>query len=184
MAAAELQRVAQQLGRVDIRVAVHAAEAQKFSLFQAWDEPKHALLLGVSHLRLKTHQVKSAAHLVLAAQLRDSVKVAASLTIDQSHRPHRSISERIETAAGDLFDGQTGLKIARLLERMEGNHRGMSQRFVEAQVLLFAVRAIQVVAHLPFAMAAGEKSSVIVDGLGVHNRRDSIVKIEVTLTRQ
>ena len=77
------------------------------------------------------------------------MKIAATLAIDQSHRPHRSIGERIEATAGDLLDGQTCLKIARLLERMEGDYRGMGERLMEAQVFLLGERAIEVIPASP-----------------------------------
>src|SRR5262245_44152856 len=107
-----------------------------------------------------------------------------TLAINQSHRPHRAIRQCIEAAPGDLFDRKTSLEITRLLERMEGDHRGLRQPLMEAQIFRLGERTVEVIPGITFAMAAGEKGFAVVDRLSVYDRSDRIVKIEIALTRQ
>jgi hypothetical protein len=67
---------------------------------------------------------------------------------------------------------------------MEGDHDGMGESLMEAPVFLLGERAIEIIPGIAFAMTTGEKGSTIVDGLGIHDGRDGIVKIEIALARQ
>ena len=67
----ELQRVQQELGGVDERIAMQASIPEELSLFQPWDHAKHALLFRIGQFGLKAHQVVTGAMNIFGPQLDD-----------------------------------------------------------------------------------------------------------------
>src|SRR5881398_4018939 len=90
-------------GRIDVRVAVDAPEAQELSLLEARNHPKHALLVGNLEARLEAHQVPHLARAILLAQLHDGVGLRAmtpgvSPGILEPHWLHRPEAQHVAAA--------------------------------------------------------------------------------------
>src|SRR5579872_5552415 len=57
---AHLECRREQRGAIDVSVAMHLAEAQKFCALQPWNQAQHPLLIAETHVVLKPHQVIAA----------------------------------------------------------------------------------------------------------------------------
>ena len=69
----EPQRLVEQLRRIEIGVAVQAAEPRELGLLQPRNGAEDARLLAVPQLGLEAHHVEQRAELVVLAQLHDGV---------------------------------------------------------------------------------------------------------------
>jgi len=109
------------------------------------------------------------------------MKITPTMCVAQAYRSQRAISEGLEAAAGDFLNGETGLEVVRLLKGMEGNHLGMGQGLMKAQVLLLREGTVEVVFGVAFPVATGEKDLAVIDALGVDDGGNGVVKIEMAL---
>ena len=126
-ASLELQRVQQELGRIDERIAMEASIAEKLSLFQPRDHAKHALLFAIGQFGLKADQVVAGAMNIFCSQLDDGSRSTQfedleahrfhrpncivwrprSASTSSAHRPQNRASFRIPSAG--LFRGHHGI---------------------------------------------------------------------------
>src|SRR5579875_1538969 len=142
----QLKRRKKQSGRVDVGITVHLAEAQKFSLFESGNHPKHSRLLAKTHMVLKPYHIEAVRTLILLAELDDGVGPFAGARIRQTSRLHGAEAQCVTTAPGKLFDRETALKIRdTVLLDMRLIRFGREQRIHKSFILLFGQGAIQVI---------------------------------------
>ena len=142
---------------------MNLAEAHELGAFEARDQAQNPRLLAESQVVLESHQVVAVGAQVLLAQLHHGVRPAPGARIDQSHRLHGAEAQRLAAAPRQLFDGQAGFEIRRLVFRDMGRHAlAGEQRVEEALVLLAVERAVDVVvgAVERLAVARGAEGDV------------------------
>jgi hypothetical protein len=131
-------------GRVDVRVAVDGAEAEKLRVLKARDHPKDALLLRVAEPRLEADHVPHLPRAVLHAELDHGVRAAAGPRILEADRLHRAEAERIAAALGHLLNRHAAFEVGHLVEVVRRRLVGSRQRVDERLVLLARHRAVEV----------------------------------------
>src|SRR5207253_8734211 len=112
----ELQRVIEQRGRIDEGIAMHAAVAKEFRVFQTRDHPEYPFLCAIAELRLKPDQVVAGAVPVLHPQLHDGVGPGAGLRIDQTHRLQRTEHDGATASLGHHLNRHTPFEVAEPFE--------------------------------------------------------------------
>ncbi len=98
---------------------------------------------------------------------------------DQPHRLHRTEAQRLAPAPRELFDGQAGFEVARVVFRdMRRDACGREQRVDEALILLAIERAIQIIvgAVERFAVARRPEGDREIDRIGFDDRADGVVE--------
>src|SRR3989454_4230868 len=165
--------------RVDVRVAVHLAEARKFRALEAGDHPEHPDLLGELEMILEAdHRVKAGRQVVLP-ELHDGERLFACARVDEADRLHRAECERLTTTAGHLLDRQAPLEVEDLLLELVRRRLGRPQEgLVEAGVLGLGWRAVEVILA-PLAVARCPEHLRQVDRVGIHDGRDRADEAEV-----
>src|SRR5207302_7966052 len=86
----ELKGIAQQLGRINKRVAMQAAVTQNLRLLKTGNHAKHTLLIPVSQFSLEPHEVVTGAMGVFRPELYHSIGSQSRLGIHQAHRLQRT----------------------------------------------------------------------------------------------
>ena len=112
---AELERLGEEVGRVDVGVAVDLAVAQEGGVFQAGNEAQDACLFSKLKVVLEADEIVAVGAEILLAELDDGVGPATGLGIGETDRLHGAEAERVAAPAGGLFDGEAALKVMRLL---------------------------------------------------------------------
>jgi len=165
-------------GRVDEGVAVDLAEALEVGALEAGDHAQHPLLLAPLHARLEAHQVQLALRQVLLAELDDGVGPPAVGAVE-AHRLHGAVAQGVLAAARQLLDGQAPLEEDRPLELVRDDDLGLGDGALERQVLLAVERCVQVVLAATLAVARLPEEPREVEALGVDDRRDGVIEVEV-----
>ena len=151
---AHLPRLGEHGRAVHVGVAVHHAEADELGLLEPGNQPQHARLLAPFDLRLEADEAEVIAGEVVLPQLHGGVRLAAGARIDQADRLHRSEAQRVARR-----DAPSPRSAGSLRRTAPCRSRGRSptprvtQRVVEALVLVARQRAVQIVA-LPIVHAA------------------------------
>ena len=111
-----------QRGRVDVRVAMDLAVAQKLGVFEAGNQPHDALLFAEPQMVLKADQVVTIGAKILLSELHRRPGTAAGARVGESHRLHGAEAQRIAPAPGDLFDRQAGFEVRDIVRdvRLDG----------------------------------------------------------------
>ena len=174
----QLQRLRQQRGRVDIRIAMNLAIPQKLCVFESRNHPQNPRLLAKLQMILKSNQIVTIRAQILAAQLHRRVRPTPRLGICQSRRLHRPKPQRIPPTPGRLFDRQAALEVLRLLPLLRLRLLRRGQRVDERLVLLLGERAIDVIGR-SLVPARREVHLVHVDRRRVNNRRDRVIESQV-----
>ena len=105
VAALEPQSFVEQLWRIQIGVAVQAAETGKFSILQAGNAAENLNLGAIFELRLKTHHVVERAEGVVLTQLDHGIGLFVRLMgIGQPHRLHRAVTQGFASALRHHLD--------------------------------------------------------------------------------
>ena len=115
---------------------------------------------------------------ILLAQLHHGPRCLARARIAQAYRLHGAEAQGVAAAAGENFNRQTAFKIVELLPLFRLGGLGLKQRVKKAIELLAVHGAIDVVCR-SLVPARGHVDAVHVDGVGVDNRRDRVVKGQV-----
>src|SRR5262249_28678621 len=111
-----LPRRAKHRRAVDVRVAMHEAEAHELGMLEPGDQREHACLLSPFELRLKAHKAEVIARDRVLTQLHRGVRRTPTPRIDETDRLHRAEAERIASAMRHHFDRKTSLEEDLLLE--------------------------------------------------------------------
>ena len=191
---AELEGLGEQRGGVDVGVAVDLAVAQEGGVLQAGDQAQDAGLLAELQVVLEADEVVAVGAQVLLAKLDDGVGPASGPGVGEADRLHGAEAEGVAAAAGGLFDGQTAFEVVQLqvvsfrlqvggvggdgLPGLYGDGFGGGEGVEEAVVLLLGEGAVDVVGGA-FVVAGCEVDAVHVDGGGIDDGRDGVVKGEV-----
>ena len=189
---AELERLGEQRGGVDVGVAVDLAVAQEGRVLEAGDEAQDAGLFAELEVVLEADEVVAVGAEVLLAKLDDGVGPAAGLGIGEADGLHGAEAEGVAAAAGGLFDGQAAFEVVNRFEvrgsRFEGRRDGFpgfggdgfggGEGVEEAVVFLFGEGAVDVVGGA-FVVAGGEVDLLHVDGGGVDDGGDGVVEGEM-----
>ena len=106
--------------------------------------------------------------------------------ITQSHGLHRSEAQGVDAALGDFLNWQAALKVVGFVELVSGVLPCRRQGLIEPGVLFLAERAIDVVIRPVHrvAVARRPKRDVHIDGFGIDDRADRIVKEEPLAARE
>src|SRR5207302_3228980 len=94
---------------VDVRVAVHHAEAHELRLLQAGNEPQHTPLLAPFQLRLEADEAVMVSRKIILPELDGRVWLTARPRIYEADRLHRSEPQRIFSSMRHHFDRQAPL---------------------------------------------------------------------------
>ena len=151
-------------------------------MLQAGDHPQDALLRAVGQLGLEPDQVVGGAVAVLHAQLDDRIGPRVGFRIQQAHRLHRPEHHGVAAALGHDLDGNAALEVGHLLEVLGDDLLGLQQGLVKGVVLRLGHGAVEVVGALVVARRPEDDGHV--DAVGVHDRRDRVVEVEVLGVRQ
>ena len=108
---AELQRLGEQRGRVDVGVAVDLAVAQEGGVLEAGDEAQDAGLFAELEVVLEADEVVAVGAEVFLAKLDDGVGPAAGLGVGEADGLHGAEAEGVAAAAGGLFDGEAAFEV-------------------------------------------------------------------------
>ena len=185
----QAQRSVEQLGAVDERVAVQAAETRELGFGEAGDHAEDAHLLGVLQLGLEADHVPQRAERIVLAQLHDRIgRSAPGARIVEPYRFHRPKAQRVATALGHHLDRQAAVEVGRRgFPFLERRLVAGEQRIDEGVVLFARHRAVEIVgagAGRPrLVVARLEPGDGRVDRLAMDDRRDGIEEGEVALRR-
>jgi hypothetical protein len=125
-----------QARRIEIGVAVDAAETQELRVFEPRNQAENALLLRNCQPRLEPHHVVAGARLVFAPQLTDGKRPAAGAGVDKADRLQGPERERLPAPLRHHLDGQAGLEKPRAFESARRGAVGLAERVVKDAVLL------------------------------------------------
>jgi hypothetical protein len=132
---------------------------------------------------LEADQVVEDAALVLLPELHHGEGACSGARVADSDRLHRPEGERLRAAARHLLDRETALEVERRLETVQRHGLGGEQRLHEAEIFRLGERQVQVVA-LTVVVARGAEGDLVVDRIGVHDRGDGVVEIQVLVAQQ
>ena len=174
----ELEGIAQQLGRIDKGVAMQAAVAQKLRLLKTGNHAKHPLLLPVGQFSLESHEVVTGAMGVFRPELYHSIGSLTRLGILKAHRLQRTELHSLAAPFGHHLDGDTTFEVGGLFEFFRLDFLSRKQRVIEGVIGRLVHRTVEIV--IPTLVITGcEKYDIHIDGIGIHDRRDCIVKIQM-----
>ena len=111
------------------------AVAEELGVLEAGNQAHDALLFAESQVILKAHQVVAVGAQILLAKLDGGVGTAAGARVGQPHRLHGTEAQGVAAAAGDLFDGQAGFEVRRVVRDMRF-HALRRQQFVDEALVL------------------------------------------------
>src|SRR5438270_13641491 len=111
---------------------------------------------------LEADEVVGVGHQILLPELYRRVGLTACARVTESHGFHRPEAQRVAPAPREFFDGETRLEPARLLEALQRDALRRDERVVEARVLFFIHRAVEVVVAA-LAVARGAEGDLRVD---------------------
>ncbi len=172
----ELQRIEEELRRIDERVAMEAPIPEELGLFEPGDHAKHALLFRVGQFSLKAHQVVTGAMDILRSQLDDGGGLDSGSGVFQSDRLEGAKLHGLAATFCQHFNRHAGFKIGRLLKFLRLYLFRGHQGIVKGIVLCFRHRTIQIIISA-LIIARGTKDHVHIDRVCVHDRRDGVVEI-------
>src|SRR5712691_12303350 len=101
----------ERLRRVQVAVAVNAAEPQELRCRESGNEPKDFLLRAGLEPRLEADEVPHLRGAIFLPQLDDGVRLAPGLRVGESNRLHGTESQRLDTALRHLLDRQASLEV-------------------------------------------------------------------------
>ncbi len=157
---------------------MNLTEAHEFSLLESRNQSQHSFLFAELQMVLETDEVVAIGEQVFLAKLHNRPRLSPIARITQPNRFHWPVAQRVTTPSRELFDWQTSFEVHRLLELVQCYRVGRRQRVIESIVLFLIERAVQVVvAALVVARCA--KRDACVDRLGIDDRRDRVVEVEV-----
>ena len=141
------ERRIEQPGRVQERVAMHAAQTRELGILQARDRAEDPQLLAVLQLRLEADHVEERAELVVLPELHDRVGLALGrMRVGEAERFQRPVPERFPPALGHDLDRQTAIEIrGRRFPVVDNNLVAGDERVDEGAVLLAGERTVDVV---------------------------------------
>src|SRR4030095_7822852 len=111
-----LPRLAKYAGAVDIRVAVHDAEAHELRLLESRNQLQHSRLLAPLQLRLKANQAEVIAGQVVLAQLHRRIGRASGSRVDEPDRFHRSETQGVSPTVRHDLDRQASFADSLLVQ--------------------------------------------------------------------
>src|ERR1043166_3946643 len=132
---------------------------------------------------LEADEVVGVGHQILLPELDGGVGLLAGARVSQPYGLHRPEAQRVAPAPREFFNRQTSLEPARLLEALQWHALGGDERVVEARVLLFVHRTVEVVVAA-LAVARGAEGDFGVDRISRDDRRDGVVEVEARAARQ
>ena len=124
---------------------------------------------------LKADKVVAVGAQVLFAQLHNGPGRSAGARIAQAHRLHRPKSQGIAASAGQHFDGQAAFKVIKLLPLLGFGSLG-GQQCVKKAIELLAIHGAINVISCPLVPARRKVNPLHVDGIGIDDGRDGVVK--------
>jgi len=154
------------------------AVAQEARVLKSRNEAQDAGLVAPFQVILEADEVVAVGAQILFAQLNDGPRSLAGARIAQADGLHGAESQSVAAAAGEDFNRQAAFEIVELLPLFRFGGFGGEQRVEEAIVFLAIHGAVDVVGRA-FVPARGEVNAFHVDGLGIDDRGDGIVKREV-----
>ena len=143
---ARLPRFTQYGRSVDVRVAMHHAEAHELGVLETGNQRQHARLFTPLQLRLEPHQAEMVAGQIVLPQLHDGKRRAPGARIGQADRLHRAEPQGVAPAMCHHLDWKTALEELLLVEIMDGGGFGADQRLVKPAVFALRHRAVEIVA--------------------------------------
>ena len=177
----EAECFVQQQRGLDVGVAMDLAVAQEARIFKAGNHAQHARLLAEFQMVLEADQVVAVGANVLLAQLHYCPGAQAGAGIAQANRLHGAKAQRVAAAAGEDFNGEAALEIIEFFPLLGFGGLGGQQGIDKALVLLAVHGAVDVVG-CAFVPARGHVDAVHVNGIGIDDGGDGVVKGQVTGT--
>ena len=107
----------------------------------------------------------------------------AGARVGQANRFHRAVGQGVFAASGHLLNRQTTLEVATLLERLFRDLFGGQNVVNELIILCLRERAVEIIIAA-VVITRGAKRQTRIDRIGCHNRRDSIVEIQILSAKQ
>ncbi len=177
----------EEFGRVEIGVAMDAAEPRELGALEPGDHAEDAALLAVLHLGLEADDVEQRPQRIVLPQLHDRIGLDRRLMdVGQSERLHRPVAQGLAAALGHDLDRQAAVEIGRALEFAEFCLLRRQHGVNESLVLVAAHRAVDVgrsaFATRPFLVVARlHPGDVHVDRGAVDDRGDGVEECERAL---
>ena len=177
----------EQLWRIQVGVAVDAAEPREFGALESRDHAEDPRLLAVFQLGLEADDVEQRAERVVLPELHDRIGLDGRLMgVGQADRLHRPVAQGLAAALGHHLDRQAAVEIGRALELAELGLLRREQRVDEGLVLVAAHRAVDVgrgalAARALLVVARLHPGDVHVDRVAVDDRRDGVEEGERAL---
>ena len=125
---------------------MHDAQTEPFGGAQPRKLSERLALSGPREPRLETDEIVSGALAIFFAQLHHGIGRLPGTRIAQTDRFEWAKTQHVVTPVGHLFDRQTSLKIARLLELLGRMPLQRSQVFDEPRVAFAIERNVQIIA--------------------------------------
>src|SRR2546421_7439618 len=132
---------------------------------------------------LKADETVSVGQHVLLSELHGGVRLSAIARVTKTDGLHRPVAQCVNAAPRQLFNRQTRLKPSGLLEALERNALGVDESIIEARVIFFIKRAVQIIVAA-LVITRGAKGHFKIDRVGGDYRRDSIVEVKLIVARQ
>src|SRR5271163_754032 len=89
--------------------------AEEARVFEAGDQTQHARLLAEFQVILEADEVVGIGTQIFLAQLYDGVRHSAGARVFEADWLHGAETERVASAARDLFDGQAAFEVVEIL---------------------------------------------------------------------
>ncbi len=127
---------------------------------------------------LKADQIVTVSPQILLPELKNSIRSFPGSGIVQAHRLHWAKAQSIDASTRHLFDRKASLKVGGAFAAVQRNRFSPNEGLIKRQVFFFVEWAVDKI-RLPFVIARCPIDFRIIDGVGVHDGADGIIKIEM-----
>ena len=141
------KRAVKRMRRVNKRVSVHDAVANKLSVFQSWDEGKYAFLLSPGKICLKTNQIKCCLSCIFCAKLNCCPGAFTRSGVNKSYWLQSAKSNGIMSCSCHFLNRLTSLEQIRLLKIVANNTFSSKQLIYKCVIFFFIHGAIKIIAN-------------------------------------
>ncbi len=174
----ERQIRVQKLGRVQVGVAVNAAEAQEFGIGQTGDHPEHPLLFGNGKTGLESHHIVALPRNVLFSQLTYREGAPPGARISQPDGTQRTERETVVAPLSHHLDRKTRLEKLRMLERTRHRAVCLPQSVIKRLVLLLGKGTVDIIPYPAFPAGSMERYRHV-DGICIDDGSYGIVEMKI-----